>query len=560
MLSRRSTPVRPAAGFWILILGLLAAMGCNNNGGDHNPSGTSLIQITDIPFSDLNSLTFTITEVSLFYSEKDAVKVFPPESNPEASITFDLVALGSGKLPISLSSVGSKEYTGIQLTYSNAQASAGSPSIPKLVSPSEGTFRVNFSQSEKISSESLFGILLDIDGNSSVLPAGSDVTFIPTVFALQGEGRLDVSELKGKVATVSQDRFVMDVLPSDDVKLGRIKVSLGVNSQMRIDGIPYNGPSGLSSLEEEDLVEVTGRMEQSSIAATIVQVDRPKSKDIARLRGTVLASSPFQIVVEKIDQQGGAEFDVRAKVTVTADLGTAFLNRAASGTISLSDFYPGQEVEVVGVPSGSSIAAKSLELLESVLWGSLTEIDLTENRGVISVDRLNPLGLDAKEILAVTEVVLKLSGASSTLEGTVSFPLTGFAAGQSVETRGYFAGAPNNLDPPIFVVSMISMVDLTDYSGAVGITDADAGTFTATVSGIPVTVHLSETSLLLVRHTGVPDQVFNRTRTDFLADLSGAVGPIAIRGFLSSSELYAVQASAEVPPPPEDTKGGKEEK
>ena len=539
---------------WTLLAALSWQAGCNH-GHQAEPvqTGTAVVQVTDLPFSDLHSLTLTITRVRLFAAADDTPAEVFPAGGPAASVAVDLVALDGLTALLGSARVPAGEFSAAEITYSGASATAGNPPAPETVSPSAGTIRIDFVEARSVGANRFTPFLLDLDGEASVAPgSGPGVSLTPTVFEVRGDAGSRVAGLRGTVAEVGDSRFIADFddgTPGGEA-IGRLPVILGVNSVMRIDADSFSGPSGLPGIAEGDRAEVSGRLGRDGIEADLVHIDRfhdLQQTATVRLQGTVVGLSPLAIAVEAVPRNPGGAIHAGQTVEVSIDPTATITPDSLTVALGTSSIFVGQEVEVVGPILNQSVTAHLVELRESRVAGTLSAFSASSTTATMAPIEVN--GGPATGLLA--EVSLSLSSAEGTLGQTSPFDLAGFSAGQRVLATGTFAPPPSNIGPAVFLVSELSLEELQDFEVLPVSADPAAGTFGGTVAGDPVTVVLADSTRLAVRHAGVPDRVFNVGRDEFLDDLARISGPgtVSVRGFLTAGRIEAVRAVMTITPP-----------
>src|SRR6185436_14734801 len=112
-----------------------------------------------------------------------------------------------------------------------------------------------------VTNDSISRILLDFDGNASVVSTGpNSLTFTPVIFEVSKQSEGTVSEVAGRVVSVGVQRFTLapNVRPAGNTQpaisstqtfeLGQVDVITDSNTRFAVDGALFTGDVGLGQL------------------------------------------------------------------------------------------------------------------------------------------------------------------------------------------------------------------------------------------------------------------------------------------------------------------------
>jgi hypothetical protein len=177
--------MRMISRYSLVLLVVLAAMGCNDNEDNGNgPSGTLTIRMQDTPFSEAQAVLVTFSEVSAHKSGSGGFTRLPfsPEST---SRTCDLKKLVGATDVLGTGALSAGHYTQLRLTVTSAnlyfdEVAAGPACAPTITAPAGRSApievpsgEVKLNQEFDVNGSNVTTITLDFDGDSSIRETGN---------------------------------------------------------------------------------------------------------------------------------------------------------------------------------------------------------------------------------------------------------------------------------------------------------------------------------------------------------------------------------------------------
>jgi hypothetical protein len=233
--------------------------------GQTNPSGfgTLLVAIHDTPPASLTSFSIAIEKIVVDSASGSPLTVFPPDSDPSAKKTVNLLDLVGFSSIISTIEVPAGDYTGAHLEFDNAAALAGTDAV--TVVPDSGLVNLTFASPITVTEGNLTPLLLDFNLTASLTDGGAGKVLLdPSVDEDDGDNNdhhdIDLSEFHGKVVSVDVENrsFIVEVTTRqhdrEPAAVGQVTVKVD-------DSTEFEDVAGLSSLAAGNDVEVEGTLQ-----------------------------------------------------------------------------------------------------------------------------------------------------------------------------------------------------------------------------------------------------------------------------------------------------------
>jgi hypothetical protein len=341
------------------------------------------MSITDAPSDQILGASLTLNSIVLNTANGSTSLISSP-------LTFEATHLDAVQEPLFTPAIPQATYTGVTLTYSNAQVAYIDPTTKKLVlataTLANTTQTITFPTPLAVNNASTT-LLIDYLVANSVTVSGTTVTVAPAFHVVaapiapqptNGTNGLQCG-IKGQIAALGTDSFTL-------TNAGGTSFTIAVNANTQ-----YQGVTGFSALTVGDLVEVDvlTQANGSLLAARIEQEAAHKNAAIL-LVGHVasVTGSPVTSFTELVHQNVGSAASANPLVTDTiAVTGSTvfalpgrFVNLSGnaapfSTTFSAATLFAGQSVSVATTAvSNNAATAVKVTLHPQTVNGTVTGI------------------------------------------------------------------------------------------------------------------------------------------------------------------------------------------
>jgi hypothetical protein len=395
-----------AAGFfhrwrlWLLSAVLLFTgaflAACGSGGGSGSTSGdtgTVLVGLTD---ADGDFITYTVDVTSLTLTRADGAMVdtLPIKTRVDFAQYTDMTEF------LNAATVPSGTYTHVDMTldFTNADIRVASGNSALAVTPKDSSGNPITTMTLQVKLDGNRPLVVrpgipahltldfDLEATNSVDLNTATVTVSPLLLADVDLANPKVHRVRGPLVSVDQSasEFVVAIRPFHRLigDFGHLTVKTDSATQFEIDGISYQGATGLMQLKLKPLGTATvavGNFNMATHTFLATEVYAGSSvafgtKDV--VTGSVIARSGNALTVRGaalVRMDGTLLFN--DNVTVTLDVSTK-VTRQLGGAVTTSDISVGSRITALGTLTGSTLDTTNglVRIVLSTVAGSVNQI------------------------------------------------------------------------------------------------------------------------------------------------------------------------------------------
>ncbi len=465
---------------WLMLLAAVFIMtGCGGGGGSDSGSGEVVISLTD---AEGDFATYTVDVLSIKLTRADGTEV---ETLPLAT-RVDFAQYTDVSEFLTAATVPNGRYVkgSMVLDYSNAdirvEDASGDAQPATAIVDTNGDPVTTLEVKVILEGRNVLpvapgipkNLLLDFDLEQSnrVVFAGSDVTVTvePVLIAEVDPQVPKVHRLRGplKSVNVEENRFRLFVRPffhtirSGPRRFGSLAVHTGDATFYEIDGISYQGTSGLTVLDtlpQFSAVVARGNLRFNPLRFEAREVYAGSSVPGGTLdvvRGSVVERTGNDAIIVKgatlIRQNGVVVFNDR--VTVQLDASTTVTRQLSTGTFDIDDISVGQRIVVFGTVTND--AASNLQFSAangyarmrlSKLRGSVEALPGAQSWLALNLTSINNRSVDLYNFTGTGLDAASDADAAFYEVDSGNLPLDGIGVADSLAVAGFptaFGSAP----------------------------------------------------------------------------------------------------------------------